>query len=152
MNEPRVEIRLDADRRAFRPGERLAGEYRVADLGPGDVEAVELSVVWYTEGKGDEDLAVHFFQRLAQEDGAYFDLRRPARFATDLPRSPLSYEGAIVSIRWCVRVRVFPSHGKEIFAECPFQLGEVPPAARAAEEPVEPPAEKPAPRQHAARR
>ena len=28
-----------------------------------DVKAVELSVLWYTEGKGEEDLAVHFFDR-----------------------------------------------------------------------------------------
>ncbi|MHB1034961.1 MAG: hypothetical protein ACYC35_19055 [Pirellulales bacterium] len=139
MNEPRVTIRLDTDRRVFRPGETLSGEYRIEEMAPGDIQAIELSVLWYTEGKGDEDLAVHFFHRVSQEDATYFDARRPSLFSTELPRSPLSYEGAIVSIRWCVRVRVFPAHGKELSAEHSFQLGDVPPAQVAPQASAEPP-------------
>ncbi len=52
--------------------------------------------------------------------------RQPVRFNTQLPPSPLSYDGAIVKIRWCVRVRVFLRGGKQLLSEKPFQLGTVP--------------------------
>ena len=55
------------------------------------------------------------------------DPRRPERFSTTLPSSPLSYDGQIIKVRWCVRVRVFPLRGKEIVGEKRFQLGDVPP-------------------------
>ena len=58
------------------------------------------------------------------------DLRELRRFKTTLPASPLSYDGEIVKIRWCVRVRAFLRRGKEVFFEQPFQLGDIPaPAA-----------------------
>jgi hypothetical protein len=124
--EPGVTIRLEGDGRAYRPGETLAGEYTFDHVLPGDLKAVEVSVLWYTEGKGDEDLAVHAFWRFHAEGGDVPDPRRPARFETLLPRCPLSYEGQLLKIRWCVRVRAFLHHGKEIFGERRFRLGDVP--------------------------
>ena len=62
-------------------------------------------MLWYTEGKGDEDLAVHEFRRLSADNGYRADPHRVGRFSTTLPNSPLSYEGVIVKVRWCVRVR-----------------------------------------------
>lgn len=127
MNEPSVLIRLDGDRRDFRPGETLSGEYRIESLSPEQIRAIELSVLWYTEGKGDEDMAVHEFQRVAPDDGDWIDPIHPMRFSTTLPQSPLSYDGVILKIRWCVRVRVFPRHGREILGEAPIVLGDVQP-------------------------
>ena len=49
----------------------------------------------------------------------------PHRFATVLPPSPLSYDGQIVKVCWCVRVRLFMPHAPEAVAEIPFQLGNV---------------------------
>ena len=125
MREPLVRIRLDGNGRVYRPGETLSGEYRLAGIAPGETKAVEVSVLWQTEGKGDEDLAVHDFRRLSPEDGHPIDPRRPGRFSTVLPNSPLSYRGVIVKIRWCVRVRVFLTRGREVLGEVPFRLGEV---------------------------
>lgn len=125
MNEPVVLIRLDDNGRTYRPGEVLSGEYHVESLASDEVKAIEFSVLWYTEGKGDEDLAVHEFRRLARDDGDWIDLRRASRFSTTLPASPLSYDGVILKINWCVRVRVFPRQGKEVFGELPFVLGDV---------------------------
>jgi hypothetical protein len=48
-------------------------------------------------------------------------------FSTPLPQSPLSYEGVIVKIRWCVRVRVFFESGRDHVAEQVFTVGGVPP-------------------------
>ena len=61
---------------------------------PWAVRAAELSVLWYTAGKGEEDMAVHHFERLVDEPARPLDLRVPHRFATVLPASPLSYDGA----------------------------------------------------------
>jgi hypothetical protein len=126
MNDPLVTIRLDANGRVYRPGETLSGEYRVDAVRLGEIRALEVSVLWYTEGKGDEDLAVHDFRRLPAEEDQESDLGQPGRFSTVLPNSPLSYDGQIVKIRWCVRVRVFLTRGKEVVGEKAFQLGYVP--------------------------
>jgi len=127
MNEPMVTIRFDGNGRVYRPGETLSGEYRLEAIGREEVKAVEVSVLWHTHGKGDEDLAVHDFRRLSIEDGDWIDPRYPGRFSTVLPASPLSYQGVIVKLQWCVRVRAFLLRDKEVVGELPFQLGNVPP-------------------------
>jgi hypothetical protein len=123
--EPAIVIRLDGDRLVFQPGESFSGQYWVDSLGEGDIKAVEASVLWHTEGKGDEDMAVHEFWRRDADDGIPIDPGRPERFSTTLPNSPLSYEGHIIKLRWCVRVRYFFGRGKEIVGEKAFQLGTV---------------------------
>jgi hypothetical protein len=128
MSDPHVLITLDRHQRAFIPGDVLAAECRVEPLSLLEPKALEISVLWYTEGKGEEDLAVHYFNRLASDESGGVDLRRPYRFSTRLPSSPLSYEGVIVKIRWCVRARLFLARGREIVSELPFRLGHVPPA------------------------
>ncbi len=125
MSQPRVILRFDGNGRAYRPGEILAGEYRLTSIAAEEIKAVEVSVLWSTDGKGDEDLAVHYFRRLSPEYGDRIDPRRPGRFSTPLPKSPLSYRGLIVNVRWCVRVRVFLSGEREVAGELPFQLGTV---------------------------
>ena len=42
------------------------------------------------------------------------------------------YEGLILKIRWCVRVRLFLVRGRELVAEQSFRLGDVPAAVAAA--------------------
>jgi hypothetical protein len=125
MREPLVRIRLDGNGRIYCPGETLAGSYRMEGIAPPDVRAIEVSVLWHTEGKGDEDLAVHDFRRLSVENGDAINPRHPGRFSAVLPNSPLSYRGVIVKIRWCVRVRVFLARGREVVGEVHFRLGEV---------------------------
>jgi hypothetical protein len=124
--EPAIIIRFDEDQRIHRPGETLAGEYWIESLEAEQVKAIEVSVLWHTEGKGDGDMAVHEFCRRNADADHPIDPRRPERFSTTLPNTPLSYDGQIVKVRWCVRVRVFPTRGKEIVSEKRFQLGDVP--------------------------
>jgi hypothetical protein len=143
MDAPHLTIRFAGDQRRFAPDEQLVGGYEL-ELPPGQQpQAVEFSVLWYTEGKGDEDLHVHHFDREQWDDAG--DAPGPLLtrdFRTKLPVSPLSYEGVIVKVRWCVRVRVFWRRGKELVAEEPFQLGDLP-SARAVLPP--PPPAEPAP-------
>lgn len=127
MSASSVAIRLEGNGRVYHPGETLSGTYWITPPVPDDVRALEFSILWYTEGKGDEDLAVHSFRRLALEEGEQVDLARPMHFSTVLPASPLSYQGRIVKISWCVRLRVFLSRGRELFGQVHFRLGRIPP-------------------------
>lgn len=129
--QPQVDMLFDHPDRRYQPNDRLAVRYEISGLGPERVRAVEHSVAWYTEGKGEEDLGVHHFQRISDEA-----LLPPATmtgsFGTDLPASPLSYEGVIVKIRWCVRVRLFFAGGRDFVSEHVFDMGATPPAQRVA--------------------
>jgi hypothetical protein len=125
MSEPRIEIELEGAPRAYRPGELLRGQFLV--VAPAWT-AAEVSVLWYTEGKGDEDMGVHFFERLDRDGEDVEGADEPQPLLAILPASPLSYHGAIVSIRWCVRVRAFLERDREVVGELPFVLGSVPSA------------------------
>lgn len=122
-----VRLVLDAVEGQFDPGGELVGRFHVDGPQSFDVRSAELSVLWYTVGKGDEDMAVHHFERLVDEPPAKpLDLRRPHTFRTTLPLGPLSYDGEIVKICWCVRVRIYSQNGQAEVAEAPFRLGRVP--------------------------
>jgi len=128
MNEePSVAIVLDGAGRIYRPGDTFSGRYWIESLDAEQIRAIEASVLWHTEGKGDEDMAVHEFRRRDAERELPFDPRRTERFSTTLPNSPLSYDGRLVKLRWCVRVRVLLHRGKDLVGEKGFQLGDVPP-------------------------
>lgn len=128
MTPSAVRIAFDSPTGQFQPGDRLSGRFLVEDPPFRAARAVELSVLWYTAGKGEEDLSVHHFERLTDEPARPLDLRVPRKFATSLPPSPLSYDGVIVKVCWCIRVRIFWPHGQEVVSEIPFRLGQVPPA------------------------
>jgi hypothetical protein len=49
-------------------------------------------------------------------------------FAFQLPTSPMSYEGVIVKIRWCIRLRIFFESGRDHVSEHVFTVGRVPPS------------------------
>ena len=121
--EPLISLQILNTKRTYHPGDVLECEYQIDAVEPGQVQAVEASVLWYTEGKGDEDLGVHFFQRRVRSDASEKDLRQLHGFCTVLPNSPLSYAGKLVKVRWCARVRVFLRKGREVLFEQPFTLG-----------------------------
>lgn len=126
VREPLISIVLDKHKLVHQPGEMLRGEYQIDAIDPALIQVTELSVLWHTEGKGEEDLAVHYFERRAADEHGGGGLHELRRFQTELPNSPLSYEGVLVKIRWCVRLRVFLTSGREYIGERSFQVGEVP--------------------------
>jgi hypothetical protein len=138
LRQPLISIELDGPssrgrERRYMPAEVLTGAYQIDAVEAGDIQAVEISVLWFTEGKGDEDLAVHYFERLTADDLPDIDLSELRRFQTVLPKSPLSYEGVLVKICWCVRVRMFLKSGRDFVSEKSFQLGHVPLGVEVAE-------------------
>jgi hypothetical protein len=126
-SEPSIIIRLEENGKIHRPGDTLSGEYAFEDFSAEQIKALEVSVLWYTEGKGEVDMTVHKFWRTDVENGDFIDMYRPTGFEAFLPKSPLSYNGQIVKIRWCVRVRAFLQRGKEIVGQKDFRLGDIPP-------------------------
>jgi hypothetical protein len=127
---PVLNLSLHGARADYEPGETLAGTYQIVAPVGGEPQAMEISVLWSTEGKGDEDMAVHFFERVSAEGAVPVDFSQPREFSTVLPNSPLSYDGVIVKIHWCARVRAFLPRGKQLVEERLFRLGTIP-AARA---------------------
>lgn len=126
MTDPLISIQLLGSARNYQPHETLACEFQLDAVDPTDIVAVEASVLWYTEGKGDEDLSVHYFDRRTPSDVVDGDLRSLRRIECRLPASPLSYSGLLFKIRWCVRVRVFLRSGRDFYADEVFQFGSVP--------------------------
>ena len=125
--QPRIVISLDGrGSRLYLPGETLAGGYWFDFVGGDEIQAVECSVLWHTEGKGSEDLGVHAFWRHAIESGDWIDPRRPGRFSTVLPKSPLSYSGVFIKVFWSVRVRLFLADGRQAVENLSFRLGNIP--------------------------
>jgi hypothetical protein len=128
--DPVVCIRLKHPSNRFQPGDVLTCDYRVDAESPTQVQSIEASVLWYTEGKGEEDLGVQYFERHVPSEVENGDLRGNWQFSTRLPFSPQTYQGVIVKLRWCIRVRVFFRRGRNVLAELPFQLGDVPASQR----------------------
>lgn len=126
MKTPLISINIDNRSTAHWPGQSLHGEYQIDAVDVAELRAVEMAVLWYTEGKGDEDLGVHYFERRTPEDAVSAALNEFRPFHVVLPNSPLSYEGVLIKIRWCVRVRAFVRSGKTYSYELGFQMGEVP--------------------------
>ena len=123
--EPTVEISVnqDTDAQYFMPGSFLSCEYVVKLAPDTDLVAIESSVIWVTEGKGEEDIGVHFFERRNRASFTTDTFDRPQRLSTVLPQSPLSYRGRILNVRWQVRVRLFLAGGVDFITDHPFRLG-----------------------------
>jgi hypothetical protein len=126
--DPLIAVTLDRSPRVYAGGDTMRIEYQFDALPKEEITAVEISVLWLTEGKGEPDMGVHYFRRMTPDDAELSDLRPLQRVEVPLPASPLSYEGVILKIRWHVRVRLFLTRGREYFEEIGFQLGEVPAA------------------------
>jgi hypothetical protein len=124
---PQIDVQFDRPHRQHEPRDPLVIRYRIEGCDGEAVRAIEHSVLWYTEGKGEEDIGVHFFQRVTDRT-AMPPAVYTGGFTTPLPQSPLSYEGLIVKVRWCVRVRIFFAGGRDFVSEHVFSLGRIPPA------------------------
>ena len=119
---PLISLQLIEPPAAYHAGDTLVCQYQIDAVEPADVHAVEASVMWRTEGKGEEDIGVHYFERIVPGDVAGGDLRQMFPLETVLPKCPLSYDGKIVKICWFVRVRLFLRRGKELLFDRPFRL------------------------------
>jgi hypothetical protein len=107
-----VRIELAGGRTTYRPGEVISGRasWRVED----DPSSAELSLFWYTSGKGTQDVGV------VQQTTFATPRRQDQRdFTLPLPREPFSFSGKLISIVWAVELILEP--GKQV-ARCEFVL------------------------------
>jgi hypothetical protein len=126
-SHPGVVIELDEHPEFFRPGQAISGRYRlnVSESMP-EVLALEWSILWATEGTGDEDHGIHALALIKPE--GFEGVAKPNQwrgFEAILPGSPLSYDGLLVKVVWRVRVRAVVGKDPEWCGEAPFQLGNV---------------------------
>ncbi len=97
----RLWIEIDGRRTTFAPGTLVSGSAHWELETP--PESVELSLFWYTEGKGDRDVgeaARATFNAPAQGD------QRP--FALSLPTTPISFSGQLISVVWALELVAEP--------------------------------------------
>lgn len=120
MSNDQIEILVETERGLVRPGATLRGGFRVLTPESLPVDRVELSVLWYTDGKGDMDEDVIHNQILAPGETLAAD--RAFAFQVPLPDRPWSYSGRVIKIHWVVRVRVYPASGKPWGGEEEFRL------------------------------
>lgn len=90
-------ISLSLEERAFLPGDTINGNVSWEPKKNKGPQFIAVKLLWYTEGKGSKDDAI-----VAQEK-----IERPAMsgsqsFSLKLPDFPWSYEGKILSLKWCV--------------------------------------------------
>ena len=121
-----ISIQLDREDGVYGPGEILECNWSIGRIGLDEVQSAEASVLWYTEGKGDEDLAVHKFERLSGEQLRELGESYEHTLVTQLPISPLTYDGKLLRIRWCFRVRLFVPGESDTVVQQPFFVGHVP--------------------------
>ncbi len=124
-HSPLADIRIEKSDKPFEPGDVLRGSFCVRAEHAAEARSAELSVLWYTAGKGDEDFGVHYFQRYSADGPEAVELSRRREFRTLLPASPLSYDGFVVKVCWCARLRLFLPRGRQSVIEAGFQLGRV---------------------------
>ena len=106
----------------YRAGGRLQATWQISRVPVEQIQGVEISVMWHTEGKGDEDLHVHHFHRIGESQLRRTGLADQQAIQCQLPVTPLSYHGRLIRLQWCIRLRIFMVSGKEIVAEQPFYL------------------------------
>jgi hypothetical protein len=95
MNE--LTIQLDHPDAAFTPGARIAGKvnWRL-EAAP---EAMELRLVWYTEGKGTRDGEI--VQAIRYDHAAAADSHP---FQIIAPDGPHSFSGTLISLLWALEL------------------------------------------------
>ena len=112
--EPSITIRIKGDRESFAPGELLRGA--IAWQSTDALNPAELSVLWHTEGKGDQDSGIVHFEEVALDD------RLEHLFEVKLPLLPLTYHGELLKIHWTIRVRVDKRWSRDPLFELPFEI------------------------------
>jgi len=94
---------------AFLPGETVEGT--VAWHFDAPARSVELRLLWYTEGKGDQDVGIVETVPFANPG---VDEIRP--FRVRLPQGPFSFSGKLISLSWALEAVAEPGARAERLA------------------------------------
>ncbi len=91
------QIGVTLDRVSCRPGERLAGKagWQLADA----PKKASIRLFWQTSGKGTPDTGIVAERKIESPQAAQL-----VNFEFELPVSPYSFEGRLITLRWGVEV------------------------------------------------
>jgi hypothetical protein len=90
-------IGITLDRTTCRPGERLAGKagWQLEEA----PKKAKIRLFWQTSGKGTTDTGIVEERQIESPQAAQL-----VDFTFDLPSSPYSFEGRLITLRWGVEV------------------------------------------------
>jgi hypothetical protein len=97
----KLNIELNDSKDAFAPGEQVEGRIEwTLDANP---RALELSLLWYTSGKGTRDVQVLHTHKI-DSPGAFGS----DKFSFTLPAGPYSFSGKLISLIWALELTCTP--------------------------------------------
>ena len=96
-----LEIRIDGGRTAFAPEETVSGHVSWHESEA--PRAVEIRLLWHTEGRGDQDVGVAGTLRIEAPSAV-----GSSPFQFECPHGPLSFSGRLVSLLWAIEATVDP--------------------------------------------
>jgi len=97
----KLNIELNDAKNAFAPGEQVEGRIEWSlDANP---NALTLSLLWYTSGKGTRDVGVLCTKRIDSPGALGSD-----RFSFTLPAGPYSFSGKLISLIWALELTCTP--------------------------------------------
>jgi len=120
--QPAVRLSLCNEEGIYKSGSSLRACWGITRVPVDEIQCIEISVLWHTEGKGDEDLHVHHFHRITEAHVRRSGIAAESSIECVLPATPLSYRGRLINLCWCVRLRLYLTGGREIVTEQPFYL------------------------------
>ncbi len=89
------ELELSPERHAYRPGETIRVQLRWQFERP--PQALVLNLLWYTQGKGDEDIQVVTGETV-EDPGASGE----RTFSFEAPIHPPSFSGGLITLSWAL--------------------------------------------------
>ena len=96
-----LEVEIDGGRDAFSPGESVKGTVQwMLDDAP---DAIEVRLLWYTEGRGDQDVGLARTLRIEAPSAM-----GSSPFELESASGPYSWSGRLISIRWAVEAVAKP--------------------------------------------
>ena len=99
MGNSTIDIEIKDGRTSFLPGQTLGGHTRWLCSEP--PKKASLQLIWFTEGKGDEDVGLVEEIRFKNP---YASDERPFEF--QLPGGPYSFSGKLISLTWALELQV----------------------------------------------
>jgi hypothetical protein len=96
-----LEIFIRDGKTNFVPGETIAGE--ISWQLQSAAKALELRLIWFTEGKGTSDISVEQTQRVEAPA-----LTGQQKFSLQLPPAPYSFAGKLIELSWALELVAMP--------------------------------------------
>ena len=121
--QPAVNISLCREDGVYEAGGTLTAKWRISrvplDRGP---RARGFGDVAHRRQRGRGPSRPSLSPRGREPDSSGRAWPMSSRSSVGCPLTPLSYHGRLISVRWCIRLRLFLADGREIVAEQPFHL------------------------------